>query len=170
MGGAAGGTGEQFVAGLQWVLAQRAPRIQAANLSLGTLHDRFAAPLRRLVDQAYFDDVILVAAANNMGVASYPAAFASLIAVDNKNIHDPFLFEYRRARYPEMVARGVYVQAPKSGGGHQLWTGTSFACPHITAVVARLLSLNPNLTPFQVKTLLYLLRDNRTAPEEKPSA
>ena len=69
-----------------------------------------------------------------------------------------------------MVARGVYVQAPKSGGGHQLWTGTSFACPHITAVVARLLSLNPNLTPFQVKTLLYLLRDNRTAPEEKPFA
>jgi subtilisin family serine protease len=167
MSAGAGGTGDQFVAGLQWVLAQKAPRIQAANLSLGTLQDRFAASLRRLVDQAYFDDVILVAAANNMGVASYPAAFASLIAVDNKNIHDPFLFEYQRAKYPELVARGVYVQAPKSGGGYQLWTGTSFACPHITAVVARLLSLNPNLTPFQVKTLLYLLRSNRVAPEAK---
>jgi subtilisin family serine protease len=70
-----------------------------------------------------------------------------------------------------LVARGVYVQAPKSGGGHQLWTGTSFACPHVTAVVARLLSINPGLTSFQVKTLLHLLRANRTgAAEGTPAA
>jgi serine protease len=51
-----------------------------------------------------------------------------------------------------------------SGGGYQYFTGTSFACPHITAIVARMLSLNPCLTPFQVKTLLYSLRSNRNSP------
>jgi subtilisin family serine protease len=171
IGAGAAGTGEQFVRGLQWVLEQREPRVQLVNMSLGTTQERFATPLRRLVDQAYATDVILVAAANNMGVISYPAQFASLIAVDNQGFPDPLTFLYQRGRPSELVARGVYVQAPKSGGGYQLWTGTSFACPHVTAVVARLLSINPRLTSFQVKTLLHLLRADRPgAAEGVPAA
>jgi subtilisin family serine protease len=161
IGASAAGTGEQFVRGLQWVLEQREPRIQTVNLSLGTLQDRFAGPLRRLVDQAYYQGVVLVAAGNNMGVPSYPAVFASLLAVDNESYPEPTMFEFHTGRPVELAARGIYVRAPKSGGGYQLWTGTSFACPHITGLVARLLSLNPALTPFQVKTLLHTLRANR---------
>jgi len=168
IGAGANGTGEQFVRGLQWVLEQREPWIQAVNLSLGTLQERFAGPLRRLVDQAYFDGKVLIAAGNNMGLPSYPASFASLIAVDNESFPDSSMFEFHTGRPMELVARGIYVKAPKSGGGHQLWTGTSFACPHITALVARLLSLNPGLTPFQIKTLLHVLRSNR--PQKEPSA
>lgn len=160
IGAGASGTGEQFVRGLQWVLEQK-PRIPVVNMSLGTTYDRFAAPLRRLVDQAYFQGSVLVAARNNMGVPSYPAEFASLIAVDNQSFPDPFVFEFQSGKSFEVVARGIYVRAPKAGGGYQLWTGTSFACPHISAVVARLMSINPSLTPFQVKTLLHVLRANR---------
>ncbi len=162
IGASASGTGEQFVRGLQWVLDQDSPRIQAVNLSLGTLQDRFAVPLRRLVDQAYFEGIVLVAAGNNMGIPSYPAVFASLLAVDNESYAEPTDFEFRTGTPTELAARGIYVRAPKSGGGYQLWTGTSFACPHITGLVARLLSLNPRLTPFQVKTLLHALRRNRS--------
>jgi subtilisin family serine protease len=134
------------------------------------MEERFAPPLRRLVDQAYANDVMLVAAANNMGATSYPAQFASLIAVDNQGFPDPLMFQYVRGRPIEVVARGIYVRAPKTGGGYQLWTGTSFACPHVSALVARLLSLNPRLTAFQVKTLLHVLRANRTPePEAKPT-
>ncbi len=163
IGADAAGTGEQFVRGLQWVLNSCEPRPQVVNLSLGTMEERYATPLRRLVDQAYANDVVLVAAANNMGAASYPAQFASLISVDNQGFPDPLTFQYQRRRPVEMVARGIYVRAPKAGGGYHLWTGTSFACPHITAVVARLLSLNPRLTAFQVKALLHALRANRAA-------
>jgi hypothetical protein len=91
-----------------------------------------------------------------------PAVFASLIAVDNESFPDPTTFEFHTGRPMELAARGIYVRAPKSGGGYQLWTGTSFACPHITGLVARLLSLNPQLTPFQIKTLLHVLRANRS--------
>jgi subtilisin family serine protease len=171
IGAGAAGTGEQFVRGLQWVLGQCEPKVQVVNLSLGTMEERFAPPLRRLVDQAYANDVMLIAAANNMGATSYPAQFASLIAVDNQGFPDPLMFQYVRGRPIEVVARGIYVRAPKTGGGYQLWTGTSFACPHISAMVARLLSLNPRLTAFQVKTLLHVLRANRTSePEGKPTA
>ncbi len=163
LGDGIGGTGDQFLRGLQWVLEQK-PRIPVINLSLGTTSDRFIVPLRRLVDQAYFEGTVLVAAGNNMGVPSYPALFASLIAVDNQSFPDPFLFEFKTGQAIELVARGIYVRAPKAGGGYQLFTGTSFATPHISAVVARLLSVNPQLTPFQVKTLLFALRNNRAAP------
>jgi subtilisin len=162
IGGSASGTGEQFVRGLQWVLEQHAPRIQAVNLSLGTLQDRFAMPLRNLVDRAYFQGITLVAAGNNMGLNSYPAVFASLLAVDNESFPEPTTFEFHTGKAIELAARGIYVRAPKSGGGYQLWTGTSFACPHVTALVARLLSIRPELTPFQIKTLLYVLRANRS--------
>lgn len=164
LGAGAGGTGEQFVRGLEHALQLRDPRIQVVNMSLGTLQERFAAPLRRLVDRAYFDGVALVAAGNNMGMPSYPAQFASLIAVDNQNFADPMQFEFHLGRPVELVARGIYVRAAKPGGGHQLWTGTSFACPHITALAARLLAIHPGLTPFQIKTLLHVLRTNRQAP------
>jgi subtilisin len=163
LGSGIGGSGEQLLRGLQWVLEQK-PRIPVVNLSLGTTTDRFIVPLRRLVDQAYYEGTILVAAGNNMGVPSYPALFASLIAVDNQSFNDPFILEFKTGRPIELVARGIYVRAPKAGGGYQLWTGTSFATPHVSAVVARLLSLNPNLTPFQVRTLLYALRNNRAVP------
>jgi subtilisin family serine protease len=172
IGANAVGGGEQFVRGLEWVIEQTDPPIQVVNLSLGTLHERFAEPLRRLVDRAYMQGMVLVAAANNMGLPSYPSQFMALIAVDSEHFADPLMFEYRRRRPAELAALGIYVRAPKSGGGYQLWTGTSFACPHITATVARLLSINPDLTPFQVKTLLYLLRSNRptASASEKEAA
>lgn len=161
LGSDALGTGAQFVAGLEWVLNLREPAVHVVNLSLGTRETRFAGPLRSLVDRAYFEGKVLVAACSNMGVSSYPSQFASLISVDSQGNEDPLSFEYRRSSLGEVAARGVYVRAPRPGGGHQLWTGTSFACPHVTGIVARLLSLNPKLTPFQVKALLYALRANR---------
>jgi subtilisin family serine protease len=169
IGASAVGTGQQFVRGLEWTLDEAQPRIHVANLSLGTLQDRFAAPLAHLVDRAYYRGLVLVAAGNNMGVPSYPAVFASLVAVDNESYADPTTFEFHIGRPVELAARGIYVRAPRTGGGYQLWTGTSFACPHITALVARLLSLNPALTPFQIKTLLHVLRSNRDAePRPQP--
>ena len=105
IGAGAAGTGEQFVRGLQWVLTACEPKVQVVNLSLGTMEERYAASLRKLVDQAYADDVVLVAAANNMGATSYPAQFASLIAVDNQGFEDPLMFQYQRGRPIEMVAR-----------------------------------------------------------------
>jgi subtilisin family serine protease len=167
LGANASGTGAQFVHGLQWVLSQTEPAVRVLNLSLGTLESRYAALLRKLVDQAYFEGRVVVAACNNMGQPSFPAQFASLIAVDSRSFSEPLAFEFRQSSLSEVVARGIYVRAPRPGGGHQLWTGTSFACPHITGIVARLLSIEPRLTPFQIKTLLHALRANRPGATDK---
>jgi hypothetical protein len=36
----------------------------------------------------------------------------------------------------------------------------SFAAPHITGLIARILRKHPGLTPFQMKTVLMALADN----------
>ena len=43
------------------------------------------------------------------------------------------------------------------GGALKKVTGSSFAVPHATALLARLLSFFPNLPPLQAKALLHQL-------------
>lgn len=159
IGGNAQGSGEQFAYGLHWAVQQR---FNVINLSLGTLQQRYQSALQELADRAYYRGICLVAAAHNRHEVSYPSLFSSLIAVDSQSFSDdPLKFHYRLENPVEMEAHGIYVHAPSSGGKYKLWTGTSFACPHISAIVARLLSVMPELTPFEIKTLLRLLRRNR---------
>jgi subtilisin len=160
MGNSAGGTLDQLVHGLQWAIQEG---MDVINLSVGTVQNRLVNRLHELVDRAYFNGQILVAAANNHRQESYPANFASLIAVDCQSMKDPLQFHYRLRQPVEIVAHGIYVQAPSPGGSYRWYTGTSFACPHITGLVACLKSVLPDLTPFQVKSLLWCLRTETQA-------
>ena len=152
------GTIEQLIHGLRWAIQEN---FDIVNLSLGTVQKRHLATLHELVDAAFFQGQVLVAAANNHHQISYPAQFASLIAVDNESFSEPMEFHYRLGRAVEFVANGIYVHAPSPGGKYRWFTGTSFACPHVTGLVARLKSVLPDLKPFQVKALLWCLRSNR---------
>jgi len=158
----ASGTVEQLLFGLKWAIDQK---FDVINLSLGTVQKRMVSRMHALVDQAYFQGQILVAAANNFSQVSYPAHFASLIAVDNQSFENPLDFHYRLGQSIETLANGVYVRAPSPGGSFRLFTGTSFACPHITGLVTRLKSQIKGVTPLQIKSLLWHLRANRPGVE-----
>ena len=54
-----------------------------------------------------------------------------------------------------MVAPGVDVKTTWPGGGYRQLTGNSFACPYIVGIVALIKEAYPDLTPFQVKSILY---------------
>jgi subtilisin family serine protease len=36
-------------------------------------------------------------------------------------------------------------------------TGNSFACPYVVGIIALMMEAYPNLTPFQVKSILYTI-------------
>lgn len=153
----ASGTLEQLIYGLKWAIEQD---MDVINLSLGTVQKRMVNQMHDLVDTAYFKGQILVAAANNFSKVCYPAHFASLIAVDSHAFEDPLEFHFRLGRPVETSAKGIYVRAPSPGGKYRFFTGTSFACPHITGLVCRLKSELSGVTPFHIKTLLWHLRAN----------
>ena len=116
--------------------------------------------LARLKCEAYFSDVVLVSAANNVAGPSYPSLFSSVISVAAHADADPWRFYYNPSPPVEFGAWGVDVPVAWRDGGHTIATGNSFAAPHITALVALILAKHPGLTPFEVKAVLAAVANN----------
>jgi subtilisin len=164
LGPNASGSGDMFLAGLDYAIKQK---MQVINLSLGTTKPQYFAPLHDLLDRAYHAGCIVVAAANNLPQPSYPSIFSSsLVSVSKREGDNPFDFGYRYGEVIEMVAPGVQVRTAWPGGGYRQLTGNSFACPHIVGIIALIMEAYPDLTPFQVKTILYTIaRQNQRKGE-----
>jgi subtilisin family serine protease len=155
LGPNASGSGDMFLVGLDYAIKQK---FQVINLSLGTTKRDYFGPLHDLLDRAYHGGCIVVAAANNLPYPSYPSIFSSsIVSVVKRSGGDPFNFGYRYGHVIELVAPGVEVKTTWPGGGYRQLTGNSFACPCIVGIIALLMEAYPNLTPFQVKTILYTI-------------
>lgn len=155
--GRRGGKGSALVAGIRWVIENG---MQVANLSLGTTLRDFFGTLHEVTDEAYFRHVVLVTAANNFPIPSFPCEFASVVSVASHETDDPYLFYYNPSPPTEFGAFGIDVSAAWKGGGMSKVTGNSFAAPHITGIVARILEKHPSLTVFQAKAILRALAAN----------
>ena len=151
------GTGQVLLAGLRWAVDQG---YDVINMSLSTTKRQWAEMLRDIADTAYFKRTVLVASAHNMPVESYPWRFSSVISVGSHEEDDPLVF-YANPNPPvEFFARGVDVPVAWLGGKQIVATGNSFATPAISAIAALVLSKHPTLTPFQLKSVLYLISTN----------
>ncbi|HXG77631.1 MAG TPA: S8 family serine peptidase [Gaiellaceae bacterium] len=151
------GSGPVLLAGLRWAIEQGFDLI---NMSLSTTKKQFAAVLHELADSAYFRRSVLVASAHNMPVESYPWRFSSVISVGSHEEPDPFTFFYNPNPPVEFFGRGVNVEVAWLGGRTLTASGNSFATPHLTGLCALILSKHPELTPFQLKSVLYLTASN----------
>ncbi|MGI8917759.1 MAG: S8 family peptidase [Pyrinomonadaceae bacterium] len=155
LGPNASGSGDMFLVGLDYAIKQK---FHVINLSLGTTKRDYFGPLHDLLDRAYHAGCIVVAAANNLPYPSYPSIFSSsVVSVIKRAGGDPFNFGYRYGKVIELVAPGVEVKTTWPGGGYRQLTGNSFACPYVVGIISLLLEAYPNLTPFQVKTILYAI-------------
>jgi subtilisin family serine protease len=151
------GQGTVFAAGLRWAIEQG---MHVCNLSLSTAKKEFFSVLHELTDLAYFQNIALVSAANNLPVPSYPAVYSSVISVGSHEIQDPYHFYYNPQPPAEFGALGIDVRVPWFNGGWITTTGNSFAAPHITGIVAKILGKHPGLTVFQLKSILRALSAN----------
>lgn len=133
-------------------------KCKVINLSLGVPEHRLQhiqrrVQLQRVIEEAYFRDVLVFAAAHNEHplTRSYPAVFSPpLISVDKGLFEDPLEFAYRPREQVEFQAHargylGPFAREP----------ATSWATPHLAGIAARLLSLRSDLKPFELKTILY---------------
>jgi subtilisin len=151
------GSGPALLEGLRWAVEQD---FDVINMSLSTTKRQFAGLLHDLADNAYFRRSMLVASAHNMPVESYPWRFSSVISVGSHEEPDARTFYYNPKPPVEFFARGVDVEVAWLGGGTIRCTGNSFATPHMTGLCALVLSKHPELTPFQLKSVLFLTATN----------
>lgn len=146
------GSGHALLVGLQYAIDEGFDLI---NMSLSTSKPEYRLPLAQLADQAYFRRSVLVVAAHNLPVVSFPWNFSSVISVASHDESDPLRYYYNVTPPVDFHARGVRVPVARPGGGQLRSTGNSFASPHIVGIAALVLSKHPWLTPFQLKSVLY---------------
>ena len=151
--------GLQFAGGLRWAIENG---MQVVNLSLSTSRAEFFGLFHELADDAYFKNINLVSAVNNIPAPSYPSLYSSVISVAAHEGHDPFTYYYNPAPPVEFGAPGIDVEVAWIDKSYAISTGNSFAAPHIAGLVALIRAKHPELTPFQIKTVLLACASNMT--------
>ncbi len=147
----------QFAAGLDWAIENG---MQVVNLSLSTSLEEFFGLFHDLSDQAYFKNMNLVSAVNNLPEPSYPSLYSSVISVAAHDGHYPFQYYYNANPPVEFGAPGIDVKVAWNHKQYLVCTGNSFAAPHLSGITALIRAKHPDLTPFQVKTVLMACAAN----------
>ena len=154
------GKGPVFAAGIRWAVTHG---MHVVNMSLSTGKQDYFGLFHEMADMAYFRNVMLVCAVNNVPGPTYPSQYAAVFSVAAHRGKDPLHFEYNPNPPVEFGAPGIAIEVPWLNQGTITASGNSFAAPHIAGVVARILSKHPGLTAFEMKTVLAALADNRSA-------
>lgn len=157
LGKDATGRALQFAGGLKWAIQNG---MSVMNLSLSTSKQEYYALFHELADDAYFKNILLVSAVNNIPAPSYPSLYSSVISVAAHEGQDPFTYYYNPEPPVEFGAPGIDVEVAWRDSMAMTTTGNSFAAPHIAGIATLIRSKHPELTPFQIKTVLYACASN----------
>lgn len=117
--------------------------------------------------QAYTDlhenfGIVTVAASGNTGGTDllYPASYDNVISVGSVNWnYDRSSFSTKNSKV-DVAAPGSSILSTYENGSYATISGTSMACPHVSGVVALMLSANPSATPSQIFDALEKSSEN----------
>ena len=138
------------IEGLNWCVENK---VKVINMSFGFKNNK---ALEKAIKEVYKRNIVLVAAAGNSGgnnSVMYPARYPEVIAVAASNSDDKVAWFSSGGTEVDMMAPGAGILSTYKNGGYKSMSGTSMACPHVTAACALILSKN-NLDPKGVKEAL----------------
>lgn len=129
------------------------------NCSFGCGREDQVLLYKDWVDEAYIQGRHIVASCNNQDFSrrEWPGHFPTVITVNFAKTELPDALFCRRGQLVEFAARGQDVEVAWADGAVKRVTGSSFAVPHVAALLARLLSCCPGLSPLEAKALLHRL-------------
>jgi subtilisin len=134
--------------------------MDVVNLSLTTAKEEYYALFHSLTDEAYFKGIPLVCAASNLEEPSFPTLYSSVFSVASHAGKDPFTYYYNPTPPVEFGAPGIDLKVAWKDHSYVISTGNSFAAPHIAGIIALIRGKHPELTPFQIKSVLWACATN----------
>ncbi len=140
--------------GLSWA-ADHGARV--ANISY-----EFSDSSTVLAAAAYFQSkggVVTVSAGNDNTVLTIPDS-PYVLTVGATDSNDARASFSNTGPVVDLVAPGVNITTTANGGGYRTSSGTSFSAPIVAGVAALVLSVNANLTPAQVQTIVTSSADD----------
>lgn len=109
------------------------------NLSIGVTECPDHERLRELCDNLSQRGVV-IAAFDNLGAISYPAAYSTVIGVDSHpSYSNPYDYDYIESDIINIRAKGNSQRVIWSNPDYFIQSGSSFACAHITGLVAKMM-------------------------------
>ena len=151
------GRAYQFAAGVDWSVENG---MDVVNLSLSTAKQDYFAMFHSLTDDAYFKNIMLVSAASNYDEPSFPSLYSSVFSVASHAGKDPFTYYYNPTPPVEFGAPGIDLRVAWKDHSYVISTGNSFAAPHIAGIITLIRAKHPELTPFQIKSVLWACAAN----------
>lgn len=147
-------TSEALITALEWLADQD---VHVVNMSLSTMRAALALRICHAIDDLCARGTACVSARlyNKYG-RNYPSSFASTVGVCEGRMPTGKL-RFREGELVEIEASGVDVEVAWKGGQIRTVTGSSYACPIVCGIIARMLSVNPGLRPYEIKSLLRAL-------------
>ena len=104
-------------------------------------------------DSALLAGIHVVAASGSPETSEWPAYLSSVLGVDCALSNDTGL-RYVPGRMVEFATADAEVRVPWKDRGHRVMTGSSFAAAWLSGMLARLLSVYPEIDPILAKSLL----------------
>ena len=151
LGGNLQGNSHALLAALHWLTTQD---VNVVNLSLSTMREQFALQMSAAVDELYARNVPCVCAQGyHLSGVAYPTNFAGTIGVWYGKMPAGKI-EFRPQKAVAFNAAGSNVKVAWNNGGTRVIEGSSFACPLVCGLAARIQSVRKGLTPYEVQTLL----------------
>lgn len=150
------GSSEALVSALQWAATQD---VHIVNMSLSTLRLALALRIGQAVDELYARHIPCVCAKGYQQEGKdYPTSFGASIGV-TYDAFEPAQLAYRERDLVEFVAAGVDSVVAWQNASTRKVTGSSYATPLVSGMIARMLSAQPGLSVFDIKSLLRAYAD-----------
>ena len=115
-----------------------------------------SATAQNVITWANSQGVVLVAAAGNSNVNTmfYPAGYTECIAVAATNSNDTKASFSNYGTWVDISAPGNNIYSTLPGNAYGNMSGTSMACPLVAGLAGLMLSLNPLMTPTNVRNCI----------------
>ncbi|MDQ0297871.1 subtilisin [Salibacterium salarium] len=154
---AGSGTLSQMLNGMEWAVEQD---VDVINMSFGMIQHSNA--MESIVDEAYENDTIVVAASGNRGESSssgnrveYPARFDSVVAVGAVDENNERAYFSAAGDAVELAAPGVDIVSTYKGSSFGPLSGTSMASPFVVGGFALLKEAYPNADASTLREMLH---------------
>ncbi|MBD3378720.1 S8 family serine peptidase [candidate division KSB1 bacterium] len=134
---------ETLIKAIEWC---RGNGINIINLSLGTTNCDGIERLEEICKRAREENIFIVAANTNSGENGYPAFFPSVFGVNGGIVRGTYDYYFDPKKSIQFIARGDRQRLLWKDGQKIFLGGTSFAAPHITAIISLILEAYPGIS------------------------
>jgi hypothetical protein len=146
----------KLIKAIEWCIQNK---VDIIHLSIGSVHYEDKKELKRIIDKANRNGLIIIAANKNEDIITYPAFFKNVIGVKSQKFKSlregEYIYLFKGIDRIEVIACGSHLLKNYKGKEYITPNCNSFAAPMITAMVAEIIEKLSKHSVKLVKKILW---------------